>query len=534
MNEHRLLQAGLLAASVTVAANVWATDWTQFGYDAAHSSYNRAENGYSTQTGNTIPRSYSLGTAVDSAPIYVSDVVTAAGSKNLLFIDTKDGTILAIDADAVSLGIVWSHQPVPAGGTNSDNGAPSGSPIVDAAHQFVYAFGLDGKVHKYQIGNGTEIVAGGWPEVVTLKPEAEKGAAALSISSVTGQPDYMYAVTDGYDGDGGDYQGHLTAINLADGTQKVFNGMCSDLTVHLVASGTNCSTRLGGIWGRSGAVFDPGTSRVFIVTGNGQYNANKSGGHNWGDSILALNRDGTGTGSGGLPVDAFTPTTFQALQDTDADLGSVSIALVPTPVGTAAQFAHIGVQAGGKDGCVRVINLANMGSGIGSAPPVLPKTGGELQALDFVAATTNCADGQDGPELKAQPAVWVNPADSSSWVFVASYGNGFTAYKVILATVNTVANTPQLSKRWTASSGTSAVVANGIVYYMSSGHMLALDAVTGTSVIANSSPWLTTSTAGQHWQSPILVNGRLYAIDNGSPSKLWVYQLDGIFKNTFD
>ena len=78
------------------------------------------------------------------------------------------------------------------------------------------------------------------------------------------------------------------------------------------------------------------------------------------------------------------------------------------------------------------------------------------------------------------------------------------------------------------------MVANGTVYYMSSSHMRALDAIVGTSVLSASNTWLTTSNGGQHWQSPILVNGRLYAVDNGNPSQLWIYQLDGIFKNGFD
>ena len=97
---------------------------------------------------------------------------------------------------------------------------------------------------------------------------------------------------------------------------------------------------------------------------------------NWGDSVLALNPDGTGSG-GGMPVDSYTPTTFQNLQNTDADLGSESIAIVPPPPGTAAQYQHIAVQAG-KDGCVRLINLADLS---GQGAPA--KTGGELDAKNL-------------------------------------------------------------------------------------------------------------------------------------------------------
>jgi len=43
------------------------------------------------------------------------------------------------------------------------------TPAVDPSNQFVYAYGLDGKVHKYAVGNGAETIGGGWPQVATLK-----------------------------------------------------------------------------------------------------------------------------------------------------------------------------------------------------------------------------------------------------------------------------------------------------------------------------------------------------------------------------
>lgn len=521
-----------------IALTAQATDWPQFGYDAAHSGFNSAEKGYSTQKGNTILYSYSLGNTVDSAPIYVANVGTALGVKNMLFIDTKDGTILAIDADASSLQTIWSNQPTPAAGTNNSNGAPSGAPIVDSSRQFVYAYGLDGKVHKYAIGTGVEVTNASWPEVVTLKPEVEKGAASLSISSVAGQDDYLYSVTDGYDGDGGDYQGHLTAIDLASGAQKVFNGLCSDQTVHLTNGGTpDCDVALGGAWGRAGAVYDPIKGHVIFVTGNGEYNADTGGVH-WGDSVLALDRNGSGHGSSGWPVDAYTPQSADDLFAQDADLGSVSIALVPAPAGTATQFTDIAVLPGGKDSCIRLLNLANLGSGIGGTGN--PKRGGELQAFQFPLGPSPlpsyCNSISEYPQevITTQAAVWVNPADSSSWVYIAN-GYGLVAYKIMLQTINAVANTPQLVKQWsTTNGGTSPVVANGTVYYLSGSTMSALNATTGASAISGTSPWATQGNSGVHWQSPIVVNSRLYAVDDGDPATLWVYGLDGLFKGKFE
>ena len=528
MRRTRLIRLLLILLAAT-AMPAWAVDWLQFGYDQAHSGFNSAERGYSTATGNILVPSFvsggpptpgvPLAHQTDSAPIFLAGVATASGTKDLLFINALDGTLTAADA---STGVaIWSRQPPVAAGSDFvlAHGGSNGSPVIDPAHQYVFHYGLDGKIHKYQVGDGTEIVTGGWPEVSTVKPDSEKGAASMSIA-VTPSGTFLYSVSNGYDGDGGDYQGHITTINLASGAQVVFNSLCSNLSMHFVKNGVtsgagqnDCATRQSGIWGRPGAIYDPGTNRLFITTANGHFNAN-TGGFNWGDSVLALNPDGTGTG-GGMPVDSYTPTTFANLDATDADLGSVSVALVPAPPGTAAAYQHIGVQAG-KDGCVRLISLSDMS---GHAAPA--HTGGEIDAIDLPGGS-NCASGSDGPEIKPQPAVWVNPADASSWIYVTSYGNGSAAYKIALDG----AGKPSLSQQWTASSGTSPIVANGTMYYLSGGRVVAKDAVTGAAI------WTSQAMGGTHWQSLILVNGRIYTVDN--TSKLWAFQLDGIFRNGYE
>jgi outer membrane protein assembly factor BamB len=94
---------------------------------------------------------------------------------------------------------------------------------------------------------------------------------------------------------------------------------------------------------------------------------------------------------------------------------------------------------------------------------------------------------------------------------------------------------PFLTQKWTAEGGTSPIVANSTVYYMSgSNKLLALDAVTGASIVSGTSSWGAASFSGEHWQSPILVNGRVYLVDSHSPAQVWVFQLDGAFKSGFE
>lgn len=528
-----LAAGALLSVSAPPAL---ATDWLQFGFDTAHSGFNRAERGYPTADGNRVARHYSLGKAVDAAPVYLAGVATPAGTRNLLFLVALDGTLLALDAGAESLSIVWSKQP--AGTGIRTNGAAA----IDPNRQYVYAYALDGKVHKYHVGDGSEVLSGGWPQLSTLKPDQEKGSSGLAIATAQNGHTYLYSVTSGFVDDANDFQGHLTAIDLGSGAQTVFNAQCSDLAFHFVGfgatsgAGKNDCQRIGGgnsgIWARAGAVYDAGTDRLFITTGNGPFDPlNFQGnGMDWGDSVLALHADGSGSGAG-LPRDSYTPSTHgtddppSGMQGYDVDLGSTAIAIVPARAGTAAAWQHVGVQ-GGKDGCVRLLNLANL-SGQGRPAQV----GGELQAQDFPGGS-NCATGLDTPQIKTQPAVWVDPADGSSWVYIATDYNGLAAYKVVLDG----AGKPSLAQQWTGHGGTSPVVANGSVYYHSEAHLFAYGATTGASAVADNSAWATATLNDAHAQSAIVVDGRVYVIDGFPPavSQLWVYELDGAFRSGFD
>src|SRR5207247_1137489 len=126
------------------------------------------------------------------------------------------------------------------------------SPAVDPNRQYVYSYGLDGYVHRCQVADGTEVTSGGWPELASLKPFNEKGSSALSIATAKNGTSYLYVTNGGYFGDQGDYQGHVTAINLADGSQQVFNANCSNQPVHFAQQpGTpDCPGVRSGIWAR--------------------------------------------------------------------------------------------------------------------------------------------------------------------------------------------------------------------------------------------------------------------------------------------
>jgi len=507
------LLAGFLACSCAHATN-----WLQFGFDQQHSGYNPEEKGYST-AGNIKLFQVSIADS-EAQPALLAGVVTRKPSRDLLFIVHIDGSISAVDAANGS--IVWSHET-----TGLGQSVESGA-AIDSNLQFVYATGRDGKVHKYAVADGAETIDAHWPEISSLKPVWDNASAALSIATDSTNTPYLYSATSGYR-DHGDTQGHVTAINLRTGTQNIFNTQCSDLMMHFVDGGTprvdDCDLlgpnheqvdgQMSGIWGRPGVVYDAQTDRIYFTTGNALFDANTANGHEWGDSVLALHPDGTGSGLG-WPVDSYTPLQYTSLYNNDIDLGSASPAVLPS---SSSKYPHLALQAG-KDSCLRLINLDDMsgaggpGNVGGEVAPMSPSCGGITYQSNYI-----------------QPAVWVDPQDGTTWVFVPTFGS-LIAYQLVVDPAGDVS----LVQRWVSdASANSPVVANGTVYYEGStideqfhayACLTALDARTGVVL------WKSESNHGVHRQSALVANGRIYFIDY-HPSTLLVYALDGIFRNGF-
>jgi hypothetical protein len=483
----RTALAGIIIVLAVASADVGAVtsyDWPQFNGDARHSGNNTSETALSPGNVGKLQQLFqvTLPEVADSAPVVLSSVSMSGGSKDLLFLNSLQGRLMALDAHTGAMVWTFLHAASPC----SEVSAPCvtmSSPAIDPARRFVYGYGLDGSVHKHDVATGAETTGAGWPAVATAKPDVEKGASSLTVATAHDGTSYVYVAHSGYLGDGGDYQGHLTAINLSTGSQKVFNALCSNQTVHFVESGTpDCPVRLAGIWGRAGVVYDSDIDKIFAATGNGDFNP--SNGY-WGDSVIALGPDGTG--AGGQPVDSYTPTTFQALENQDTDLGSTGPLILPTPAGFP--FPHVGVQ-GGKDGIVRLLNLDNL-SNQGTGP--LPgRTAGELATVQL-----------NGLVFTA-PAAWVNPADGSTWVFVTT-GGAISAFQLTAA-----GSSVALTSKWTSTpGGSSPLVANNVLYLARGNSLQALSPASGTQL------WSATI-GGTHWQSPVVANGILYFLDQSA------------------
>jgi outer membrane protein assembly factor BamB len=448
-------------------------DWTQFGYDAARTGDNTVETTLSTTTVRNLTKLWQvrLPGVADSSPILLHGMAFPNGVRDALYVTTRDGRLLALDASDGAL--LWQKQPSGPKITHS-------SPVAGPSRDYVYAYGLDGYVHRYDAISGQESASGGWPARITLMTQTEKESSALNIANGR-----LYVTTSGYIGDAPPYQGHVVTVDLQTGATRVFNSLCSNLTSLLTAS--DCASEQSGIWARGGAVIDPVSGDIFTATGNGPYNADQ-GGVDYGDSILRLSPDGARL------LDSFTPENHARLQAQDLDLGSMAPVLLPRVPNSATPLMLV---QGGKDGILRLLNRDNL-SGRGGPGHV----GGELQAI------------QTGCGFYSQPAVWTDPTSHQPWIAVSNTCD-LTVYRLATG----ADGVSRLERVWrdTMARITTPVMANGVLYGAESGALRAWDAATGKHLWSSDQSGAGGSIGGIHWESPIIVDGAVYISDeNGA------------------
>jgi outer membrane protein assembly factor BamB len=353
--------------------------------------------------------------------------------------------------DADSGKVLWEYTPASYSALAGSAQITTATPVADPGREFIYAASPDGKIQKLAVSDGHAV----WSTAVTTLPTREKIASSLNYFNGN-----VVAVTGGYIGDAPPYQGHVVILDGATGKLlHVWNSLCSDQ--HVLLDPKSCPESDSAIWGRAGAVIDSTTGNIFVATGNARWD----GRIYWGDAVVELDPTATNI------LGNYTPANTDQLSNTDADVGSTS------PVLLGGGF----VAQGGKDGTIRLLNQQVMG---GAAP----HKGGELQ----VVATPL------GSALFTAPAVLHN--GSSTSMFVAS-GSGTEAWSL---------SGGELQSVWkNGNSGTSPVIAGGLLYvYNPKGGLLVYEPATGKQVAS-------LDAGGGHWNSPIIVDGRI-ALPEGS------------------
>jgi outer membrane protein assembly factor BamB len=287
-----------------------------------------------------------------------------------------------------------------------------------------------------------------WRRSITRLPSREKIAASLNFAN-----GHVIATTGGYIGDAPPYQGHVVILSARNGhVLHVWNSLCSNR--HGVISPASCPSSDSAIWGRAGAVVVPGSGDLLVATGNAPWN----GRTDWGDSVLLLSRAARLIGN-------YTPANTQQLNASDLDLGSTS------PVYLTRRL----IVQGGKDGKIRLLSLARLR---GRSPHI----DHELQIVSTPSGT----------DLFTAPAVWRR--GRQTWLIAADNG-GTEAWRL---------RGNRLRRSWrNDNGGTSPVVAGGLLWVYDPGGGLRVYHPANGKLVA------TLACGGGHWNSPIVVDGRV-------------------------
>lgn len=350
-----------------------------------------------------------------------------------------------IAVDADLGSILWEYTPPSYSQVAGSYQITTATPVADPDRTSIYAASPDGMIQKLAVSDGRVL----WRTAITRLAAREKIASPLNF-----QHGRVIAATGGYIGDAPPYQGHVAILDAATGALlHVWNSLCS--TQRQLLDPAACPESDSAIWGRAGVVIDTTTGSLFVATGNATWD----GSANWGDAVIELDSLAT------RMLGNYTPVNTAELDASDADLGSTS------PVLLGGGF----VAQGGKDDVIRLLAWPSMQG-------ASPHKGGEAQTVPTPS----------GSRLFTAPAVW--HADTTTWMFAADNG----------ATTAWVVRGGQLATAWHAGyAGTSPVVADEMLFvYDPGGGLRVYDAASGRQLT-------TLDCGGGHWNSPIVVDGRI-------------------------
>ena len=292
---------------------------------------------------------------VYAQPLYVSDVLIAGQLRNVVFVATEHNSVYAFDADSSSSTPLWHRSfigpgitTVPSSDTQCTDLTPeigiSGTPVIDRATGTLYVVAktearsarpehrlhaLDIRTGSSRSGSGRALRASvpgttspndGNGNVLFQSLRQNQRAALLLSNGVVSVAFSSHCVIR-------PYQGWVLAFDATTlNPVGAFNAVPNDLKGK------------GGIWHSGGGPAADTNGNVFVMTGDGPFDAS-SGVNSYSDSVLKLT-------NGSLTVaDYFTPFNALVLETTNADMSSGGPLLLPDqPVGPP----HLMVSAGSK------------------------------------------------------------------------------------------------------------------------------------------------------------------------------------------
>jgi hypothetical protein len=297
-------------------------------------------------------------------PLYVPNVQLPDGSiHNVVYVATQHDSVFAFDADNILGGNaspLWTvnyPKSVPDDAANYGCGGVSytevgimGTPVIDPTTNTLYVVSktlVTGQyfftLHALDITSGAEKFGG--PVTINATVQTSAGPIDFTAAYQMQRPALLLfngAVYIGFGSNGCDaysYHGWLLAYSAS--TLQQFGVFI-----------TTPQGMKGSLWGSGGGPAADDEGFIYVSTANGTFDYS-AGGIDFGDSLLKLS-----TVQNGFTVqDYFTPYNQAILDDSDLDLGSGGVMVLPDQSGT---YAHELV-GGGKQGTLYLVDRDAMG-----------------------------------------------------------------------------------------------------------------------------------------------------------------------------
>jgi hypothetical protein len=372
-------QSASMAIAVTDLAGV-----TTYHNDRSRDGVNAQEYALTAASVSSSKFGKLFSCAVDGAiyaqPLWMPQLKIGSATHNVVFVATQHDSLYAFDADSQSGAPLWQvslidaahggragETAVPSGGANSLVGqgfgdiAPevgvTGTPVIDSATHTLYVVSKSvlpaseiffQRLHAIDLLTGAEkfsgpaTIAGTYPgsgdgsATTTFVPRQQNQRAGLALANGV-----VYIAWSSHE-DNVPYYGWVMGYDAHTLARvSVFN----DTPDH----------GWGGIWMGGAAPSLDAAGNLFLITGNGRFNADSPAAPNrdYGDSLLKL--------TPGLTVSQyFTPSDQASDETNDADFGSGGTAiLVDLPV-NGGNPTHL-VIGGGKDGSLYLLDRDKLG-----------------------------------------------------------------------------------------------------------------------------------------------------------------------------
>jgi hypothetical protein len=311
---------------------------------------------------------------VDAEPLYASNIPVAGSNHNVVFVVTEQDMAYAFDADTLTQ--LWNRSVLGTNETPSDdhgcgqitpNIGITSTPVIDlAAGQhgsiFIVAMSKDSngdyyqRLHALDLATGAEQAASPTTISATFPGTALKNSNGLVIFD-PGQ----YAERSGllllngviYMGwtshcDTGPYTGWVMGYSEAS-LQQVG-------AINLTPHGSE-----GSIWMSGGGLAADSSGNIYFLDANGTFDLTLTGSGfpingDYGNSFMKLS-----TGGSSIAVsDYFAMHNTVAESNSDGDLGSGGVLLLPALTDNTGRVWHLAVGAG-KDANIYVVNCDSMG-----------------------------------------------------------------------------------------------------------------------------------------------------------------------------